>query len=351
LNREGFQKNKKRISLVLSVILLPIIFSLVTYYTYTEKVDPLNIVIIQPNIDPYNEKFDTPVVEQLEKMCNLAEEKVTKNTDLVVAPETAISEGFYEEDARFMPSVSYLIKRKKEWGIPNLLIGASTARTFEEKNSRASRPLAIGEGFIEFYNTSLLIDEGDDLQFIHKSLLVPGAEIIPFSDYFPFLEELAIHNGGIKGSLGIEKKPKTFVSNDLKISSLICYESTCGQILAKQCKDGAEAVFVITNDGWWKDTPGYKQHMSFSRLRAIESRRYVARAANTGTSCIINQRGDVLQQTDWWVPAVLSGTINKNSELTIYSSFASEIWGALPWSSLIFLIFAFYKLFKKKVLG
>ncbi|MFN5784775.1 MAG: nitrilase-related carbon-nitrogen hydrolase, partial [Flavobacteriia bacterium] len=99
----------------------------------------------------------------------------------------------------------------------------------------------------------------------------------------------------------------------------ICYESIYGEFNAEQCRKGAEAIFIITNDGWWKDTPGYKQHMSFARLRAIENRRSVARSANTGTSCIINQRGDVLQQTNWWTQDAIKATINLNSKLTFYT--------------------------------
>jgi len=77
-------------------------------------------------------------------------------------------------------------------------------------------------------------------------------------------------------------------------------------------------IFIITNDGWWKNTPGYHQHLSFARLRAIETRRSIARSANTGISCFINQRGDVLQATNWWVATSIKGTINANDEITFY---------------------------------
>ena len=73
---------------------------------------------------------------------------------------------------------------------------------------------------------------------------------------------------------------------------------------------------VITNDGWWGDTPGYRQHFNFARLRAIENRRDIVQAANTGTSGIINQRGDVLAKTPYWVETTLRGTIQGNDTLT-----------------------------------
>ena len=65
--------------------------------------------------------------------------------------------------------------------------------------------------------------------------------------------------------------------------------------------------------------------MSFARLRAIETRRSIARSANTGISCFINQRGDIFQPTGWWVDAVIEGTINTNDELTFYVKYGDYI--------------------------
>ena len=75
---------------------------------------------------------------------------------------------------------------------------------------------------------------------------------------------------------------------------------------------------IITNDGWWRDTPGYKQHLSYARLRAIELRRSIARSANTGISALINQRGDIVARTQRWEEAALRGNLNLNEDLTFY---------------------------------
>ena len=81
---------------------------------------------------------------------------------------------------------------------------------------------------------------------------------------------------------------------------------------------GAEALVVITNDAWWGDTPGYSQHLRYSSLRAIETRRDIARSANTGISAFINQRGDIVSHTAWWEPAVLMGSVNLNDSETFF---------------------------------
>jgi apolipoprotein N-acyltransferase len=350
LKKEKWEGHKINIMVLLSLIIAPISVSVLQYAAYEEKMRPLEIVVIQPNIDPYNEKWVASVEDQLRKLMDLADKKVTDKTAMVIAPETAISWTFYEEDLLSMPFYGYLKERKAKWKNTSFYTGASTARYFEKRNSRASRKLEDGPGFYESYNSSLLVDEKGEHTFLHKSKLVLGVEKLPFSDWFPFLEELSIENGGTSGTLGIEKEPKVLRSGQVIFAPLICYESIYGGFNAEQCKKGAEAIFIITNDGWWKDTPGYKQHMSFARLRAIENRRSVARSANTGTSCLINQRGDVLQKTDWWESDVIRGTINLNSELTFYSRSGDLLGKTFTLVSLVIISMSLAKIIKPYLL-
>jgi apolipoprotein N-acyltransferase len=318
----------KKISALAILLLIPIIISLLQYSTYEEAKKPIEVAVLQPNIDPIHDKFTQPIDIQIKRLCNLADRIKTPNTDIIIAPETAISQGFYEEEITLYPFYKYIKKRKENWGKATFFTGASTARFFEKRHSRASIKLEGGPGFIESYNTSLLIKSDGTHEFLHKSKLVLGVEKIPFSDWLPFLEELSIQNGGTSGTLGVEKEPNILQNEHLTFAPLICYESIYGDFCAEQCRKGAEAIFVITNDGWWGDTPGYKQHMSFSRLRAIENRRSVARSANTGISCIINQKGDVIQKTSWWKETALLSKINLNQETTLYSR-TGDILGKL----------------------
>ncbi len=125
--------------------------------------------------------------------------------------------------------------------------------------------------------------------------------------------------GGTTGNLGSQEESSVFIADDsIKIAPVICYESVFGDYINSFVKKGAELIFIITNDGWWRNSPGYKQHFSFARLRAIETRRSIARAANTGISGFINQRGDVIQQTAWWQPDAISGELNVNDKITFY---------------------------------
>jgi apolipoprotein N-acyltransferase len=79
-----------------------------------------------------------------------------------------------------------------------------------------------------------------------------------------------------------------------RIAPAICYESIYGEYMSRYVRNGANLICIITNDGWWKNTPGHKQHMNYARLRAIETRTWVARSANTGISCFIDPYGNVI---------------------------------------------------------
>ena len=160
---------------------------------------------------------------------------------------------------------------------------------------------------------------------MHKSKLVLGVEKIPFNTMFPWLEDLAIDLDGASGSLGTENKAKSFKSKGLSFTSTVCYESIYGEFVAEQVKSGAQFICIITNDGWWGNTPGYKQHASFASLRAIENRRAVVHSANTGISSFINQKGDVISKTKWWVEDTLTESISKNKKITFYTKYGDVL--------------------------
>lgn len=303
------------------LIFLPALISIIVYSTYSETKQPYEVVVVQPNVDPYNEKFSGSDEAQLMRIMDLADKQVTPLTKLVIAPETALYPmGFYEEDLPQMAGYPLVKERRiQRWHNAAFLIGASTRRFFETKHSAVSRAFDDDPGFYESYNTSVLFGDQPEPVYVHKSKLVLGVEKIPFSGVFPWLEDMSINLGGSTGSLGIEEKgPAVMKAGNVAFAPVVCYESIYGDFVRLQCVQKAGFIAIITNDGWWKDTPGYKQHFAFARLRAIENRKYVARSANTGISGFINQRGDILQQTSWWKEAARKQTIQLNQAVTVY---------------------------------
>jgi apolipoprotein N-acyltransferase len=186
--------------------------------------------------------------------------------------------------------------------------------------------------------------------------LVPGVELIPFSAYFPFLSAIAIENGGTSGTLGTETGPKVMnikrvarlgpnakdasKQQIISIAPIICYESIYGDFVRRQVQQGAQVLCILTNDGWWGDTPGYKQHFSFARLRAIETRRWVLRSANTGSSGSIDPSGKVIKKTPYWVKSAFTQQVQLRSGQTFYTKYGDWLAGiSVSWILLSFSTF------------
>ena len=329
------------------VFIIPLTVSLITYFNYEEKVDPIEVVALQPNVNPYA-KFNGSTMQQLDDMIALAKQKVTPNTDLIVAPETAISSFLDASAPEQSNEYNLLARAKPELNNAVLLWGATTYKLFNFKNSAAS--LKIDEGlYQESYNSSILIDSIGSPKVIHKSKLVPGVEKIPFASYLPFMADWSIDMGGSTVGLGTDTEPKIYKTKKFNLAPVICYESIFGDFVAQQCNKGAEFICIITNDGWWKNTPGYKQHASFASLRAIENRRSVVRSANTGTTCIINQRGDIVQATEWWVKDVIRAKINLNKDTSFYTKYGNVLGRSFAFVSVFLFLLALVKRFKKFV--
>lgn len=321
----------KRLRPLILSLCIPIITSVILYVSYNDDGKDYEVVIVQPNLDPYTVKFSTSDSEQLEHILKLADSNVGYKTELVIAPETSLNPTGYIDESAFKQQTIYhkLLERRAKWHHASFLIGASTINFFENKHSRASRAFTDGPGYYESYNSSILLGEDRKAEIVHKSKLVLGVEKIPFSNWFPALEEMSINLGGGSGTLGIEDRGATIMkSGKTQLAPVVCYESIYGEFIAEQCRQKTSFIAVITNDGWWKETPGYLQHFAFSRLRATENRQYLVRSANTGQSGVINGRGDVLQSLGWWKTGTIKETIHLSNTVTWYARLGD--WIAFP---------------------
>ena len=335
-------------SLVAALILVPIIISFIIYYSYDEKKQAVEIVVIQPNVDPYNEQYDLLPEVAIHKILNLAREIVDSSTDFVIAPESSIQPNFnigeriWESEIQDFRSIDSLEVFVNKFPGLTFIIGASTRKIFKEDEniSSSARKFIDSERYYDAFNTAVFIESSKPLELYHKSKLTPGVEKMPFPKLLKPLESFAIDLGGTIGSLGIDAEPKVYntLNDSIKIAAIICYESVYGEFVSEFVKNGANIIFVITNDGWWGNTSGYKQHFSFSVLRAIETRRSIARSANTGISAFINQRGDVLQKTEYWVKDVIKRELKLNSKKTVYVNYGDYIGRICSLISILFIL-------------
>lgn len=320
------------------IMLLPVMFSYVLLGVRSIAPDKkINVTIIQPNIDPYHEKFDVPFSQQLDKLhTQLSGINVNRQTQLVVLPETfVVSEDPYNSDVNesryaFAPEVNRLDDLMK-FHFPKaaVLTGAGTSHDFSqgEELSPTARKYHNSERYYDSYNTAVYIDTARNVTFYHKSKLVPGVEIMPFRWLFKYFEQYAMELGGTTGSLGTQKDRTVFEDKPygIKIAPSICYESIYGDFMAEYIRKGAEAIAIVTNDGWWENTPGHKQHLSYAKLRAIETRKQIIRSANTGISCFIDEFGNISQPQPYWEFAVINSDVSLNSVKTFFVRFGDII--------------------------
>ena len=317
-------RNHKKLSYagyayLIGILAFPIVISQYLYYSYTEKENKIRVQVLQPNIDPYTEKFDKlGNTEQLETLLSLADS--TQNKLLIVGPETALS-SFWEDSAEFVPEIQKLKKFCINFPERTIIVGANTKKLLakNEKTTATTRFLNDGEIRYEEYNSAVVVAPDQSIQVYHKNILVSGVEKVPFAKYFTFLKSFFIDLGGTTGGLRSGVPVNLIIGDSIKISPAICFESMFGEYLGKLVSDGGELIVVLTNDGWWKRSPGAGLHFSYSRLRAIETRRSVARSANTGFSGFINQRGDVLNKTEWWTHSSIRAELYTNQTITFYA--------------------------------
>jgi len=322
--RPAFKANRSRLSWVIAVFMLPLVFSVVRYLTYEEEDAPYQMVVLQPNIDPYMKFGDISQEVQTAHLLRLADSLVTPNTDYIIGPETFINRSVWQENMGTHPDFVKLYDFLEKFPRAKLVMGATTYKLYKNPSefTTTSRPFQRNKFRYDSFNSAFQLDETSEIQLYHKSMLVTGVEKMPHANLLGFLQKLIVNLGGTMRGPGTQAFRDAFVSpqDSTRVGPVICWESVFGEYVTDYVGEaGADFLFIITNDGWWRNTSGHRQHNSFARLRAIENRRSIARSANTGISSLIDQRGKELARVDWWVRSGLRGTLNKNEHITFYT--------------------------------
>ena len=163
----------------------------------------------------------------------------------------------------------------------------------------------------------------------------------------PLLGNALLDFGGTVSTRATQNNREVFeMDNGTKVAPIICYESIYGEYVTEYVRNGAQFLAIITNDGWWDESEGYKQHLSYARIRSIETRRSIARSANTGSSAIINKKGEIVNQLDYNKKGIINGKIKLSDELTFYVKYGDFIYRFSLFFFLTILLFSFSK--KKK---
>lgn len=328
--------SRSRIVAAISIILVPVLLSLIILRRDFETDKTGTFVIIQPNIDPYSEKFDSESFsKQFSSMLTEAAESITQDVEWVILPETAIDDPFREigdSENDYLNQAQEFLKANQS---VNLMFGATTLAV-------PGQSIAISKEY-QLYNTAVHIAYGHNPDYYHKSKLVPGIE--RSVSFLPgFLERIVLPDlGGSMSGYGTQEYRQVFkhFKGGSTLAPIICYESAYGEFIGEYVNKGADILAIITNDGWWDKTSGYKQHYWFASIRAIENRRPVVRSANTGISCIIDTKGRTIRSTNWWEPAILTGSVSTTKYITLYTKYGDYIYRFFSLTGFILVILAF----------
>ena len=338
---------KNTLGIMGTAILLPIGLSLGIKYQYTMPSATAEVLILQPNIDPYSEKYNTSNSKISQQLIGLASPKLTDSTAFIIAPETVFAEGLQ------LPLFSYS-GLKTQWDLflanyPNLslIAGISFYDAFTEASRVRSETNRHPNGFwYDDYNSAILLNGGLDYQRYDKSKLVVGVENFPYQDVLkPLIGEVMIDLGGTVAMKTTQNHRAVFRGKDPKhlAAPIICYESVYGEFVTGYVRNGASFLAIITNDAWWDETQGHKQHLSYARLRAIETRRGIARSANTGISAILDPLGEITTHLDYHTEGALKGKVVLNESLTFYAIAGDYIARISMFVALLVFLIAYFR--------
>jgi apolipoprotein N-acyltransferase len=341
---------------LLALFFVPLIFSHILYFAYEEKGKEVEIVVVQPNLDCFEEKFTynartggnsttyIPYSEQVNRYFQLSEPQITDKTALVAFPETSLHEAFIEKDAAMVEAVQRMQTLQNKYPNLSFLSGADTYTLYDKPDATPTTRVSNGV-YYDYFNTGLFVGNTAKIEVYHKSKLVVGVETNPLRDIFKlFGKTFMINLGGISGDLGTQKERMVFFNKDsIGFAPVICYESIYGDFVTEYIRKGANIICIITNDGWWGDTAGHVQHLAYASLRAIETRRSIARAANTGISGFINQRGDGIALSKYDEMLAMRHIIKANTEMTFYTQTGDYIGRIMVFLACLMLIAALVK--------
>lgn len=347
--------NRKAYMLAISVV---VVYILPSFYQIDENLfhnpsnKKLNVGIIQPNIDPWNKWEGANTFSgrwtQTVNYLGLIGKHRNDSIDIAVLPESAILlnlPAYPQQMEEFKAIVDSLNI--------SVVTGYVRVKYYEKENAPPTSSLIKGTNVrYDSFNSIMFIEpNSNEVQTYSKMRLVPFAERIPYADKVPFLIEPLRWGVGIS-NWGLAHDSTVFVNKklDSKFLAMVCYESIFPEFVSKFVDNGAEFLVFVTNDSWWGNTSGARQHNQYSILRAIENRRWVVRCANGGISSFVDPMGRMFEQTEMYTEAYIKHQIEPLQKKTFYTKHGD--WFARICASitgLIFLISIGYGFFRKQL--
>lgn len=314
---------------------IPILCSYFRYFTFKEQGDKIESIILQPNLDPYTEKYTLSGEQLLTNLLELSDKKINKTTDFIIAPETAFpgQKGIY---LNFIEKNVYIKLIKNYLNSKNssciFVSGVSTYKTYTKEQPKRESVFwnPYSNSYEEHFNSAIQITsyDSDSNLIYHKSKLVMGVERMPFTKKInKLLQNLLSGFNGDLFSLGTQENRLIFRNrfNLAVVAPIICYESIYGEYVGEYIKKGANILFIMTNDSWWENSEGHKQLLMLAKLRAIETRKNIIRSANSGISCVIDSKGDIHHSLNYLEYGAIRVESSINNDQTVYVLYGDYI--------------------------
>jgi apolipoprotein N-acyltransferase len=233
----------------------------------------VRVSAVQPNV-PREQKFNAEFVQAtFDKFTRLSELALPSRPELLLWPESSMPGPVMQDEASYGFVMGFAAKSKVD-----LLLGAID----QDENAA--------------YNAALLVtDGGRHVQLYRKMHLVPFGEYVPGRHTLPGIARIV--GDQVPDDFGFGKEHTVFKMSrdDVQLAPLICFEDTIGELTRQFVRGGANLLANVTNDGWFLETSGSKQHLANAVFRCVETRLPMVRSANTGVTCFINEFGRVTQ--------------------------------------------------------
>lgn len=315
-----YPKEKRKITAITAVAIftLNLIFGIIRINTES-NISELNVLSVQGSISQSDKWASDGDKICFDTYSRLTKENISDDTDVVLWPESAVPKVYRNEG-----SLKQYKNLSAEIDTP-ILAGVLLRNTGEHTN-----------------NAVLVSADGVQKNYA-KRQLVPFGEYMPYQDalskIFPVLTELnIIEDDYVSGSDTVIME-----IGDGKVGNIICFESIYPSLARQSTRDGAQALFEVTNDSWLKDSPAMKQHLAHGVFRSVENGRYLVRSANSGISAIIDSRGRVVSQLDADEQGIISGTVYFSNEQTLYTILGNVLFPAYCGTVLLWIILILIK--------
>ncbi len=295
-------------------LFFPLLYSL-----WVIKIQPKNVLgnlnkktkvsIIQTNIDAYAKGDSTISQKIFDEVISLSDSAVrTAKPDLIVLPETAIPIPLFQDKNL----LDFTKKAIASWQT-SVAIGFVESPDSTKLQNFKNNALVFTPQLAMFWD-SLKI-KPTDVKVYQKEYGLPFMELMPYIPDYPSLAGSTM----LRGNEPYTFSYSNFNNDKFNVGLTICWEQMYPNKIAELVDSGAEFIALMNNDAWFGTTPGAKQLVSFTRLRAIENRRSIVRCSNGGISCFIDPFGNVSGKLPWFTSTIGTKEILCVQKKTFYT--------------------------------